>query len=306
VTFISIAVGLLLIGIVFHDVFHTLFHPSGRGAMSDYAARTVWKIFRPIARRRKSAITLAGPFAILTIMGLWVWLTVFGFALIYAPFIQSHYVFPAGVPDRHRDFLDAINASIGGLITYGGDVNPTTRALRLVEGLEAIIGFGLLTASVSWLLSLYPVLERRRTVGHEIDLLHHAEIETGSNVLDFEASEAQEVLWGLTAEISEVRNDLTQFPISYYFHAGEDHSGVSAGLPYLGAIAKAASLPNMPPAVRVAGTCLGGAIDDYLKEIAEIFLKMSRDDKAAIMRRYAEDQMRELYGVPNHDHPRAA
>lgn len=297
--FVYIVVGVFLIGSALHDVFHTLFHPAGRGAMSDYAARVVWRIFQPIARRRYSAITLAGPFAILTIMGLWIWLTVLGFALIYMPFIQTRYVFASGMPEHHRNFIDALNVSLGGLITLGGDINATTRSLRLLEGIEAIVGFGLLTASVSWLLSLYPILERRRTVGHQLNLLHNAEIESGINVLDMEPSESQEVLWGLAVEICELRNNLTQFPISYYFHTGDTHSGISGGLPYLAAIAETGSRPGMAPSVRVACISLGGAIDDYLHDIAEIFLRMPTDDKLAIMHRYAEVQMRNIYERPN-------
>ncbi len=304
--FVYPVVGIVLIGSALHDVFHTLFHPAGRGAMSDYAARVVWNIFHPMSRRRPRLITLAGPFAILTIMGLWVWLTVFGFALIYTPYIQSRYVFASGITYHHRNFSDALNVSLGSLITLVGDINATTRSLRLLMGLEAIVGLGLLTASVSWLLSLYPIIERRRTTGHQVNLLHNAELDTGLNLLDLPSSEAQELLWGLAAQICELRNDVTQFPISYYFHTGEHHSGLAGGLPYLAEIAEEGSRPHQPPSVRVACVSLGGAIDDYLTEIAEILLRMPTHNKDEIMRRYAEDQLREIYRRPDNSHRPAA
>ena len=243
---LCIIAGILLIGSASHDVFHTLFHPAGRGAMSDYAARMVWKAFRPLARRNYQSITLAGPVAIIAIMAMWIVLVVFGFALIYLPYIQSRYVFASGIPDHPRNIVDALNVSLGALITLVGDMNATTRTLRLIEGIEAVTGFGLLTANVSWLLSLYPVLEKRHTLGHEINLLHQAEMETGINVLDLPATEGQQVLWGLVGEVAELRNDLIQFPISYYFHGGDDQSGLSGGLPYLADIAEAASRPQAP------------------------------------------------------------
>jgi hypothetical protein len=305
VPFVCILAGVLLIGAALHDVFHTLFHPAGRGAMSDYAARVVSNAIRPLARRKYSTITLVGPVAILTIMALWILLVVFGFALIYFPFIQSRYVFASGIPDHPRNFVDALNVSLGALITLGGDINPTSRALRLLEAIQAVTGFGLLTANVSWLLSLYPVLEKRHTVGHEINLLHHAELETGINVLDLPADEGQPVLWGLAKDIAELRNDLVQFPISYYFHSGDRESGLSAGLPYLAEIAEKASRPHRAPAYRIAGVSLGGAIDDYLDEIAEVFLRMPKDDKAAIMRRLADDQLRQTYTMPSQPRRRA-
>jgi hypothetical protein len=306
VTLVSIAAGVFLVGSALHDVFHTLFHPAGRGAMSDYAARVVWKMFRPLAKRNYRTITLAGPAAIVTIMAMWIALVVVGFALIYFPYIQARYVFASGIPDHHRSFLDAINVSLGGLVTLGGDINATTRTLRLLEGIQAVVGFGLLTANVSWLLSLYPVLEKRHTVGHEINLLHNAEMETGINILDLPSQEGQPVLWGLARELAELRNDLVQFPVSYYFHSGDEESGLSAGLPYLAKIAAAASQPDMEASYRVAGVSLGGAIDDYLEEIAEVFLRMPKHDKAAIMRRLAEDQLRQTYTVPSHPRRRVA
>ncbi len=274
--------------------------------MSDYVARVVWKAFRPLARRNYRNITLAGPVAIISIMGMWITLAVVGFALIYLPFIQARYVFASGMPEHHRNFIDAINVSLGALITLGGDINATTRALRLLEGIQAVTGFGLLTANVSWLLSLYPVLEKRHTVGHEINLLHNAEVETGISVLDLAPEEGEPVLWGLAGEIAQLRNALIQFPISYYFHSGEKESGLSAGLAYLAEIAEAASRPHMAPSYRIAGTALGGAIDDFLDEVAGTFLNMPKDDKREIMRRLAEDQMRQMYGVPRRSRQRAS
>jgi len=300
-----IIAGVFCTSAALHDVFHTLFHPAGRGAMSDYAARVVWRFFRPLARRNYTNITLAGPVAIITIMAIWITLVVVGFALIYFPYIQARYVFASGLPYHQRNFVDALSASLGALITFGGDLNPTTRTLRLLEGIQAVVGFGLLTANVSWLLSLYPVLEKRHTVGHEINLLHNAEMETGINILDLPSEEGQPVLWGLARDIVELRNHLIQFPISYYFHSGDDQSGLSAGLPYVAEIAAAASRPNMAPSYRVAGIALGRSIDDYLDKVAEIFLRMPNDDKGEIMRRLADDQLRRTYTRPRHRDRRA-
>jgi hypothetical protein len=62
----------------------------------------------------------------------------------------------------------------------------------------------------------------------------------------------------------------------------------------------------MPAAIRVAGVSLGGAIDDYLEDIAEIFLRMPKDNKSEIMRCYANDQMRETYRRPKTTRRRAS
>lgn len=285
--------GLLLVITALRDIFQTLFHPAGRGALSDRVARVVWKLFQTVAHHKYQAITLAGPFAILAIMAIWVVLIVMGFSLLYMPRMSSQFALAPGLdPAQHHSFLDAVNVSLGSLITVGGDFNSKSRVLRLAMGVEATLGFGLLTASVSWLLSIYPVLERRRTFAHQITLLHHAESESGSSILELPSQEGQQIVWGLVAEMSSLRNDLTQFPITYYFHSGESHTGLAGALPYVAELAGAASRPKIAPGLRIAATALGGALDDLLEYMAETFLRMSSDDKAAILRRYAEDHMR--------------
>jgi hypothetical protein len=294
VTFVWIAIGAGCIVAALYDVFHTLFHPAGRGAISDWIAELVWRSIRRISLRKPNRITLAGPLAIVAVMAAWIALVVFGFAFVYKPFIATQYAVAPGLdPAQHKTFFDAFNVSLGGLITLGGDINAKSRVLRLLLGIEAVFGFGFLTASVSWLLSIYPILERRRTVGHEATLLHHAEQETGAPLLSLPATEAQQVLWGLAGEIASLRNDLTQFPITFYFHSGESHSGFPGALLYLSDMAQRGSRRDMPPSIRLAAVALGGAIDDYLEYVAETFLQIPLHDKPAILLRYAEEQLRQ-------------
>ena len=48
----------------------------------------------------------------------------------------------------------------------------------MVVPIEALLGFGLLSASISWLLLIHPAIARRRTLADEIALLRKAEEET--------------------------------------------------------------------------------------------------------------------------------
>jgi hypothetical protein len=290
-----IAPGLLLIGVAVHDLFHTLFHPAGRGALSDRIGRVVWFMFRKISSVKNDYITLAGPMAILSIMAIWVLCVVFGFSFIYWPFIGSQFALAPGIdPAKHQGYVDALNVSLGSLVTVAGDFNAKSKLIRLAMGIEGVLGFGLLTASVSWLLSIYPALERRRTLAHECTLLHFTEQKSGLRIHQLPSSEAQDVIWGLAASMGSARNDLAQFPIIYYFHSGDEQSGFSGVLPYLAELALAASNPTMPPGVRMAGMALGGAIDDYLEYMADTFLHMPVEDKRAIMQRYADEHLRPL------------
>lgn len=293
--------GIAMIGAVLHDLFHTLFHPAGRGALSDWLSRSVFYIVRKFSEHKVSRLTLAGPFAILAIMMTWVAAMVVGFTFIYYPFMATQFTVSPGLDiAHHHGFLDALNVSLGSLITLGGDFIPTSKLIRLLMGLEAVLGFGILTACVSWLLSIYPALERRRTLAHEASLLHFAERTTGLRILELPESEAQDVIWGLAGSMSTARNDLTQFPVIYYFRSGDKQSSFTGSLSYFAELAEAASKPHRPPAVRLAGVALGGALHDYLDFIADVFLTMPKHDKQAIIERYAEEFLREPMAL---DHP---
>jgi|SRR5215211_3245431 len=60
-----------------------------------------------------------------------------------------------------------------------GDIVPTATGLRYLGPLETLIGLGLLTASISWILILYRVLSDSRTLSDEIALLSETEREAG-------------------------------------------------------------------------------------------------------------------------------
>jgi hypothetical protein len=296
-------IGLLLVVVALQDVFLTLFHPAGSGAMSDWIARGVWVRFRAIAKHRPGLITFGGPAALVSIISAWAGLVVFGCSLVYWPFIDSFVLAPGMTASVHRHYIDAFNISLGSLISVGGDFNANSSWIRVLMGVEAVIGFGLLTASVSWLLSIYPVLEQRRTVAERATLLHNAEIETGVDPALLPAGEAQDVLDWLAENLCMLRNQMAQFPITYYFHIGEKISALPGVLPYLARMAERASRAERPPAVRLSGVALGGAIKNFLELIAEAYLRMPAHDSNAVMRAYADDQMREMIDF---DRPRRA
>jgi hypothetical protein len=287
--------GLALVAVAMTDIFATLFHPAGRGALSDHIEFGVWCVVRQIAQRRPSFITLGGPFIFVSIIVTWALLFVFGFALIFAPHMATQFALAPGLdPARHHSFTDAFNVSLGALVTLGGDFNSRSKLLRFAMGAEGVIGFGLLSASVSWLLSIYPLLEQRRSLSQRLTLLHHAETESGERILDLPEQDAFTLLMEFAGEFAQLRNSASQFPITYYFHSGETISGLAGILEYARVVADEASRSGSG-SVRLAGTCLGGAIEDYLKLIAVDFLRMPpKSDTRDILRAYASDHMREV------------
>jgi hypothetical protein len=287
-------VGLFLIGIVVLDVFQTLFHPAGRGALSDWIAQAVWKTFRRFANRYRGILTYAGPVALALIIVSWVSFTLFGFALVYLPHVAAQFVFDAGVnPAHHFGFWEAMSDSIGALITVSQGINPKSEWLALLRGFEALIGFGLLTASVSWLLSIYPVLESRRALAQRAALLHNAELENHIDLIADCGERSGDWIMGMAADLANLRNQMAQFPISFYFYVGEPQTALAGALPYLYEISDRAFQSN-DPVVRLAGTALGGAVEDFLDVLAEVFLRIPSDDKKAVLRIYAFEQMSDM------------
>src|SRR5438874_8412147 len=155
---VATSAGLLLIAAALLDIFQTLFHPAGRGAMSDWTAKLTWRLFRLVAPKKPRVLTYAGPTAILLNIVSWAAFTWFGFALIYLPQLATGFDFnQSHSPIAHDGIAEALSLSIGALITLSEGTYAKFHWLQFARGAEAVLGFGLLTASVSWLLSIYPV-----------------------------------------------------------------------------------------------------------------------------------------------------
>ena len=150
-------VGIVLILEAVRDVFHTLFNPSKQGDLSEWIARGIWRGTKRILPR---ALNYAGPVAFVSVVLYWTVSVIIGFALIYRPQISHIMAFTSGLERTdYQSFAGALYASIGSLITLLTGIYATHPWLGLIMGTEAVIGFGLLTASVSWILSIYPVLD---------------------------------------------------------------------------------------------------------------------------------------------------
>lgn len=105
--------------------------------------------------------------------------------------------------------------------------------MRLLALLEAAVGFALLTAGVAWLMSIYPILARRRALAHEVTLLRDTSQQTGIDVLHRDSQLAEGTLADLTTRLIQVRGDLMLMPGAYYFHNRDESGALEHSLPYL-------------------------------------------------------------------------
>ena len=56
-------VGILLVTVVVRDVFHTLFHPVGRGSIAPLVMKLVWRLVRLLRSSRRIA-SFTGPLGV--------------------------------------------------------------------------------------------------------------------------------------------------------------------------------------------------------------------------------------------------
>lgn len=250
----TIGAGLILLMVA--DVFHTLLYPHGMGPVCKIIMRGLWLLSR---RLRGRASPVAAPVGMAAVIGAWASLSIMGWALIYLPHLSAGFVYSHGVPQT-GDLTEAIYLSMVSLSTVGyGEIVPATPWLRLVMAAQAVTGFGLLTATVSWILQTYPALSRRRSLAHDLNLFREAAGPLGVSAL--EPGHAAALLESLARNISTVSIDLLAFNETYYFNETKQRGSLPATLAYAQQLATDA-LDSTNADLRFSGRMLHAALED--------------------------------------------
>jgi hypothetical protein len=283
--------GAALVLVALRDIFHTIWHPSGRGGLSRRLMGVVWRV----GRRRRVLGPLSGPLAMVVVVLTWMLLILLGWALVYWPQLPGGFVFGSSLNPRSRaGLLDAVYLSTVTLATLGfGDIVPTADWLRIAVPVQALIGFALLTAAVSWVLQVYPALTRRRALAVRLSLLRR--VDTLGLVADPRSGLAAPLLEDLAVGLAQLRVDLTQYAETYYFRDGDADASLPA---MLGVVLDLSEQARRSPGAdtRYAGELLDTAVGDFLHLVDEQFLHVG-GSVTAIALTYAEDHGHELAGA---------
>jgi hypothetical protein len=217
----------------------------------------------------------------------WASLQAIGWALLYFPHVPHGFSYAPGLdPTRYSHAAEAFYVSTVTLTTLGfGDVIATNPLIRFLMPFEALTGFALLTAAVSWFMQIYPALGRRRALAIRLSLLQNARYAEKLDQLDPAAVTGN--LETLVADLVQIRVDLTQTSESYYFWEADEELSLPASLSYAVDLAdKAARSPQQT--LQTAGALLRDALDSLAVFLRDEF-KHDGESTQDVFRSYASD-----------------
>ena len=257
--------GVALIALALRDIFDVLFHPLGRGMVARRVVRGVAGLARRLPGGGGTIGLLAGPLSYVAVVATWAILLAVGWALVFWPQLPQGFHFDSGIdPAEHSGFLDALYVSLVNLTSLGyGDISPSSSLLRLLGPVETIFGLGLLTASISWLLSIYGAISRRDSLAHEVHLAKEAEERLGEKLADADPALLEAMLAGFAEQLIRTRRDVIHFPITHYFRTEDEERALAGLLPFLSSLAEEAGEDERPHSLRVRAEILRMAIDDF-------------------------------------------
>ncbi len=255
--FILAGVLLILAGVL--DVFFTVLHYDGYGFLSSRLYRGVfWAvrlITRPLPRTyRALGLSMAAPLMVPVTITVWISLIAFGYALIYYSGMDEKFF---SLPGRTLEptFLEALYFSGTAISTVGfGDITPTNAIFQALAISEALIGFGILTLAITYVLGVYNVLQQLGVLSAG---LYHQAQDTGDpwSILapHFPGGEHRGLethLMYLHQGLVEIYEGIRQYPIVYYYHSRHAYRSLPFAFRMVGGMAGALrwGLPKDHPA----------------------------------------------------------
>jgi hypothetical protein len=233
------AAGIILLALVFYDIYSTILRATKYpGPISEFLNRGLWRVAsratRKVNRRlRHQTLSAIGPLLMPSLISLLILTLITGFALIYLPRMGTDFKIDEAVHSHLA--LQAFYFSGITLTTVGyGDIIPVSTAMRIVALFEAALGIAVITISITYLLTVYGALERKRAVA--LKFYHQAR--QGADISGFISSHfARGRFHSLTESLREATHHLQELleshlehPVIHYFHPVEVYKGMPRAL----------------------------------------------------------------------------
>lgn len=242
---LPLGVALLVLGA--GDVFFTVLHYDNIGFLSSrlYGGlfRTIRGLTTPLPRRfRAFGLSLGAPLMIPATITLWIFLAMLGFALIYfAGMNRQTFAFASGL---EPSFQSALYISGVCISTLGlGDLAPRSGIYQALVVSEALIGFGILTLAIAYVLGVYAVLQRLSELSA---ILHHQAQDTANPwsilVPHFPGGKPRALeshLIELHRALVSLHEGMRRYPIVYHFHSQRAYRSIPYAFRMIGGMAAA-------------------------------------------------------------------
>ncbi len=165
---LSIAIGLVVIAVTLSDVFQSVVMPRATGRrlrISFYVWRWMWRVwpraawrfYADDADRRENFLAVFAPLMLVSLIGFWVALSIFGFALVL-------WGMRGGIAPSHTSFATMLYFAGTSLLTIGfGDIVGRSALPRLVSVLAALAGLSFLSIQTAFLFAIFGSFQQRET-----------------------------------------------------------------------------------------------------------------------------------------------
>jgi hypothetical protein len=169
---LELVAGAVLVLLVIVDVFLTVLYARiGSGILSVRVARITWWFFSRVREwfpgHKDMVLSFCGPVILIMYLATWALLLTLGAALIIHPALGTSVTTTTGkTPTSFITAIYAGGSSMG--IVRASDVTPDTAAYRLYFLFNSLLGYSVISLTVTYLMQVYNALQRRNTLGYKL------------------------------------------------------------------------------------------------------------------------------------------
>jgi hypothetical protein len=225
------ALGVVMAIAILVDVVLSVFHLDLSGPISTATQQAIARFMVLLSKRfrwaRRSLLALIGPAAIVSTLFVWVGLFILSFALMVWPHMNEAFSSASGL--ESLGFIDALYYSgVTGMVLGYGDITPQSAVGKILAFVEAGLGFALMTAIITYMLTVTNAVAERNALANEVlgetdragDAINHL-------ILSFnyeDVSGLHNRLQGLLDGLQGLRARLRELPVIELYYRSRDPS----------------------------------------------------------------------------------
>jgi hypothetical protein len=158
--------------VILLDVVLSVFHLDLSGPISTATQRAISRFMVLLSKRfrwaRRNLLALIGPAAMVSTLLVWVGLFILAFALMVWPHVNGE-SFSRTSGLEPLGFIDALYYSGGtGTVLGFGDITPQSPVWKILAFVEAGLGFALMTAIITYMLTVTSAVAERNALANEV------------------------------------------------------------------------------------------------------------------------------------------